>query len=326
MLSRVAHLAYWMARYLERAENSARIVDVNTQLVLDAQGHKVGETKAWEPIIFVLGDDKLFRELYGAASESAVIAYVLFEPRNPNSIVSSINTARENARCIREQLSTETWERLNRLYLDLRGMKMSDYHTLGAGELLNRIRTAIQQFYGVAASMLPRNETWQFYELGRFLERSDNTSRLIDVKYFTLLPSVRDIGGTLDAVQWGAVLRSCSAFEAFRKSRRGQITADRVVDYLILDEHFPRSIRFAITQAEEAVRRISRDTDHHFSNTPTRALGRLRADLDYTVIGDIIAQGLHEWIDRLQVTISNIHDDVQSTFFFYDVEKAKILG
>lgn len=326
MLSRVAHLAYWMARYLERAENSARIVDVNTQLVLDADGLRISDAQAWEPILFVLGDDKLFGKIHATASEESVIDFVLFEPRNPNSIVSSINTARENARCIREQLSGETWERINRLYLDVRVMTMADYHALGSGELLNRIRTSIQQFYGVAASMLPRNETWQFYELGRFLERADNTSRLIDVKYFSLLPSVRDVGGTLDAVQWGAVLRSCSAFEAFRKSRRGQISAERVIDYLILDEYFPRSIRFAITQAEEAARKITRDTDHHFSNNPTRVLGRLRADFDYTVLADIIGQGLHEWIDHLQVKISSVHDEVQSTFFFYDVEEAKILG
>jgi uncharacterized alpha-E superfamily protein len=326
MLSRVANLAYWMARYLERAENSARIVDVNGQLVLDAQARNAGEIQSWEPIIYVLGDDKLFRERHAEASEEAVIDFVLFETRNSNSILSCINLARENARCIREQLSTETWERLNRLYLDLRGMTMADYQNLGAGELLNRIRTAIQQFYGVAASMLPRNETWQFYELGRYLERADNTSRLLDVKYFTLLPSPRDVGGTLDAIQWAAVLRSCSAFEAFRKSRRGQITSDRVIDYLILDEMFPRSIRYAITQAEEAVRRITRDSDHHFSNAPTRVLGRLRAELDYTVIGDIVARGLHEWIDHLQITIGKIHEDVEAAFFFYDGDKAKILA
>ena len=118
MLSRVAHLAYWMARYLERAENSARIVDVNAQLVLDAQGHSVGEAKAWEPIIFVLGDDELFRKLYGEASEVAVIEYVMFEPRNPNSVISSVNTARENARCIRDQLSS--WAALTLFQLALK--------------------------------------------------------------------------------------------------------------------------------------------------------------------------------------------------------------
>lgn len=324
MLSRVANLIYWMTRYLERAENASRIVDVNTQLVLDAQMHTADDARRWEPIIFASGDDKLFRELYRTADEASVIDFVLFNPRNPNSVLSCINQARENARCIREQLSTETWEHLNRLFLELRGKTVADYHAVGGSEFLAGIRQGVLLFYGVAASMLPRNEAWQFYELGRFLERADNTSRVLDVKYFTLLPSVDDIGTTLDAIQWAAVLRSCSAFEAFRKTRRGQITAERVVDFLIFDEHFPRSIRYGITQSEESIRRITRDSDHHFSNTPTRSLGRLRAQLDYANIHDVMAGGLHEWIDDLQTTIGKLHRDIEKTFFFYEVANAQI--
>lgn len=325
MLSRVANLIYWMARYLERAENSLRIVDVNTQLILDAQVRADGEMRAWEPIIYVSGDDKVFKELYPTPDVSGAIEFILFNPRNPNSVLSCINLARENARCIREQLSGETWEQLNRLYLDLRGKTIADFHRLGSAEFLSRTRMGILAFYAVAASMLPRNEAWYFYELGRYLERADDTSRLLDVKYFSLLPSVKDVGSTLDAIQWGAVLRSCSAFEAFRKTRRGQINAERVIDYLILDEDFPRSIRYAIVQAEESLRQVTQDADHHFSNAPTRALGRLRADFDYTVIRDIINTGLHEWIDRMQLTIGDIHEEIAKTFFFYEVGEAKIV-
>lgn len=319
MLSRVANLVYWLARYLERADNSARIVDVNTQFVLDVPVQAGSEERAWDPIILASGDDKLFRELYPQSGESAVIDFVLFNQRNPNSVISCINQARENARCIREQLSTETWEQLNRLYLELHGRNFADYQRVGSTEFLNRIRLGIQLFYGIAGNMLPQNEAWHFYNLGRFLERADNTSRLIDVKYFALLPSAQDVGTALDTLQWGAVLRSCSAFEAFRKSRRGQITIERVVDYLILDEVFPRSIRFSITHAEEAIRQVTQDSDHHFSNRPTRTLGRLRADLDYATMREIISAGLHEWIDHLQVAIGHVHEDIQKTFFFYDV-------
>lgn len=326
MLSRVANLTYWMARYLERAENASRILDANTQLVLDAQLQASDLSRAWEPIVFVSGDDTLFRELYAGFDEASVVDFTLFNPRNPNSVLACVNAARENARCIRDQISGEVWERINRLYLGLQGRTVDDYHRIGSAEFLSEIRHAILLFYGVAASMLPRNESWQFYELGRFLERADNTSRLLDVKYFTLLPSVSLVGTTLDAIQWSAVLRSCSAFEAFRKNRRGQINAERVIDYLILDEHFPRSIRYAVTQAEEAIRAITRDTDHHFSNSPSRSLGRLRADFDYTVITDIVGFGLHEWIDRLQTTIGSIHTEIERTFFFYDTDAAKIAG
>jgi uncharacterized alpha-E superfamily protein len=326
MLSRVANLTYWMARYLERAENASRILDANTQLVLDAQLQASDLSRAWEPIVFVSGDDKVFRKLYTAFDEASVVDFTLFNQQNPNSVLACVNAARENARCIRDQISSEVWEQINRLYLDLQGRSVADYHRIGSGQFLSDIRQSILTFYGVSASMLPRNEAWQFYELGRFLERADNTSRLLDVKYFTLLPSVKLVGTTLDAIQWSAVLRSCSAFEAFRKNRRGQINAERVIDYLILDEHFPRSIRYAIIQAEEAVRAITRDRDHHFSNPPSRSLGRLRADFDYTVIKDIIDFGLHEWIDKLQSTINSIHGDIEKTFFFYDTATAKIVG
>jgi len=326
MLSRVANLTYWMARYLERAENASRILDANTQLVLDAQLQATDLSRAWEPIVFVSGDDTVFRKLYPAFDESSVVEFTLFSPENPNSVLTCINAARENARCIRDQISSEVWEQINRLYLSLQGKTVADYHRVGSGQFLNEIRQSILLIYGVAASMLPRNEAWQFYELGRFLERADNTSRLLDVKYYTLLPSVTLVGTTLDAIQWSAVLRSCSAFEAFRKNRRGQINAERVIDYLILDEHFPRSIRYSITQAEESIRAITRDRDHHFSNPTSRSLGRLRADFDYTVIKDIIGFGLHEWIDKLQATINSIHGDIEKTFFFYDTESARIDG
>lgn len=326
MLSRVANLIYWMARYLERAENACRILDVNTQLALDLQAGGIDAPRAWEPIVHVSGDDKEFRELYGAFTEPNVVDFMIFNRKNPNSIASCIAQARENARCVREQLSTETWEQLNRLYLRLQRETFDDYRRMGSSEFLNRVKRSIQLFYGIAASMLARSEGWYFFELGRFLDRADNMSRLIDVKYFTLLPSVELIGTAVDVLQWSAVLRSCSAFEAFRKARRGQVNAERVVDYLVFDESFPRSIRFSIISAEEAIRRITRDSDHHFSNRPTRSLGRLRAELDYADIKEINAAGLHEWIDHLQATIAGIHDDVQKTFFFYEVQNAKILN
>ncbi len=326
MLSRVANLTYWMARHLERAEDSARILDINTQLALESQAGPRDDARLWEPIIFALGEESLFKQLYSEATERTVAEFVLFNTENPNSILSCVNRARENARCIRDQLSSDAWEQMNRLYLHMRGKTVADYHGTGTNEFLSRLRKSIQLFYGIADSMLPRNDGWHFYELGRSLERADSTSRLIDVKYFTLLPSAQAVGSTLDALHWGAVLRSCSAFEAFRKSRLGVINAERVLDYLILDEFFPRSIRFSIITAEEAVRKLTRDADHHYSNPPTRSLGRLRADLDYLTIGDIVSHGLHEWIDKLQLSIARIHQDIESAFVDYDIEGARILG
>lgn len=326
MLSRVANLIYWTARYLERAENTARLLDVNSQLALDLQTGDTSEENAWKPMIAATGDEKRFKELYGELNQRNVVDFMIFNRENSNSIAASIACARENARCVREQLSSETWEQLNRLYLRLKHETYDHYQQVGSSEFLTRTKLSIQLFYGIAANMLPHNEGWSFFEIGRSLERADFTSRLIDLKYFTLLPSVDMVGTAIDAIQWGAVLRSCSAFEAFRKSRRGLITPDRVTDYLILDEHFPRSIRYGIVLAEEAIRQVTRDSERHFSNDATRSLGRLRADLDYCQIRDIVSFGLHEWIDSLQEKIGVIHKDIESTFFFYDTAGAKVLS
>ena len=190
MLSRVADIIYWMARYLERAENTARIVDVNAQLVIDLQSRQAADDpRSWEPLVYVTGDEDKFFELYGqTVSERAVVEFMLFDKRNPSSVISCIATARENARCIRDQLANEVWETLNTFYLKLKDDDYARYAQLGSAEYLNRLKTRIQLFYGVADSMLPRTQGWWFYEFGRHLERADNTSRILDVKYYMLLP------------------------------------------------------------------------------------------------------------------------------------------
>ena len=212
MLSRVADLVYWTARHLERAENAARIVDANAQLVLDLQGRQE-ERKLWEPLVYVSGGQTLYHQLYdGNVSEETVVNFMLFDRRNPSSVAACISSARENARCIRDQISGEVWEELNTFHLKLRDDDHTRYATVGSGEYLNWIKQRIQLFYGVADSMIPRTEMWWFFELGRFLERADNTSRILDVKYFMLLPDASEVGSALDVVQWASVLRSCSAF------------------------------------------------------------------------------------------------------------------
>lgn len=327
MLSRVAQSIYWMSRYLERAENAARIIDVNAQLVLDMQSQRsADDPRSWEPMVLASGDESLFNTLYPALSERNVVSFVIFDRANPNSIVSCVETARENARCVRDQLSSEVWEQLNRLYLRLREETYSDYQRLGSSEYLNRTKASLQLFYGIAESMLPRNQAWWFFELGRCLERADNVSRILEVKYYTLLPEVEQVGSALDVIQWASVLRSCSGLEAFRKSHRGQLSFERVLAYLILDETFPRSIRFSITQSEISLRKITKDSDHHFSNSATRELGKLRAELDYALIEEIIPVGLHQYLEQIQTSVSRVDGAISETFFNYPVKSTRILA
>jgi len=328
MLSRVANLTYWMARYLERAENTARIVDVNAQLVIDLQSRQAADDpKSWEPLVYVTGDEDKFFELYGeTVNERSVIEFMLFDRRNPSSFMSCIAMARENARCIRDQLSNEVWETLNTFYLRLKGDDYTRYAQIGSVEYLARLKAQIQLFFGVAESMLPRTQGWWFYELGRHLERADNTSRILDVKYYMLLPTLHAVGSALDMIQWASVLRSCSAFEAFRRSRRGQLSLGRVVDYLIRDEDFPRSITYAVLQTEDALAQIVADAPHLAGNDASRLAGGLRTHLQETVIKDVIKTGLHEYLDDLQERIAEIHAAVQSTFVDYKTSDAIVLA
>lgn len=328
MLSRVANLVYWMARQLERAENTARMVDVNAQLVLDLQSRQAADDpKSWEPLVYVTGDQEKFFELHGdTASERTVIEFMLFDKRNPSSLLSCISLARENARCIRDQLTSEVWETLNTFYLKLKTDDFTRYAQLGSVTYLNHVKTQIQLLFGVAESMIPRTDLWWFFQLGRHLERADNTSRILDVKYYMLLPDLHAVGSALDMIQWASVLRSCSAFEAFRRSRRGQLNLERVVDYLVRDDVFPRSILFSIAEAEQALGQITAAAPHLEATPPAVMLGELRAELEMIDVPAVIAEGLHEFLDDIQDKISEIHAAIQTTFVDYDTASAKVLA
>lgn len=328
MLSRVANLVYWMARYLERAENTARIVDVNAQLVLDLQSRQAADDpKSWEPLVYVTGDEDKFFELYGdAVTERAVIEFMLFDKRNPSSLISCIAFARENARCIRDQLSGDVWETLNTFYLKLKSDDFGRYAQLGSAEYLNRVKTQIQLLFGVADSMIPRTNLWWFFQLGRHLERADNTSRILDVKYYMLLPDVHTVGSALDMVQWASVLRSCSAFEAFRRSRRGQLNLERVVDYLLRDAVFPRSILFSIAEAEQSLAQITAEGSQLDDSPPSRLLRSLRVELEQINVTTVISDGLHEFLDDVQMKISEIHGSIQETFVDYPTSGAQVIA
>ncbi len=328
MLSRVANLIYWMARQLERAENTARIVDVNAQLVLDLQSRQAADDpRSWAPLVFVSGSEEQFHKLHGeTVTERAVVEYMLFDRRNPSSIISCVSQARENARCIRDLISSEVWETLNTFFLKLNEDDYTRYAQTGSAEYLSGVKTQIQLFYGVAASMLPRGDAWWFFELGRHLERADNVSRIIDVKYYMLLPDVSVVGTSLDMVQWASVLRSCSGFEAFRRSRRGQLNLERVVDYLLRDELFPRSILFSVAEAEQALVHIAAAAPHSQENPASQLTVALRTELEQTDTTTVIADGLHEFLDGIQLKIEGIHAAVQSTFIDYPVAGAKVLA
>jgi uncharacterized alpha-E superfamily protein len=311
MLSRVADSVYWLNRYIERADNVARFVDVNLNLILDLPA---GMTQQWEPLVLTTGDLNLFKTRYGKATGDNVIQFLTFDRDYHNSILSCLQYARDNARSIREIISSEMWEEVNAFYL-----MVNDAAQVGVQktlpEFFTQVKLSSHRFAGVMDATMTHNEGWHFGQMGRLLERADKTARILDVKYFFLLPSAQWVGTPLDQIQWIALLKSASAYEMYRKSQR-RITPSSVAEFLILNRQFPRSIHFCLWQAEQCLHEITNTPPGTWSNAAERALGRTCSHLGYLTIEDVIDIGLHEFLDRIQIQINDgIGDKMGTTFF-----------
>ena len=311
MLSRVADSICWMSRYIERAENVARFVDVNLHLMLDSPA---GQEQQWQPLINTTGDHELFAERHGQATQQSVIQFLTFDPEYANSILSCLRSARESARSIREIISSEMWEQINRFYLTVKEAANDLQTTAGQHKFFTEVKEASHLFSGIAEATMTRNEAWHFLRLGRMLERADKTSRILDVKYFMLLRSAADVGTPFDDVHWAAVLRSASAFEMYRK-RWGRMSPEGIAQFLLLDPEFPRAIRFCLNSAREALHAISGTPLESFKNPAERCLGQLCSDLAYANIEDVIKRGLHEYLDDLQNKMNHVSLGIHDTFF-----------
>jgi uncharacterized alpha-E superfamily protein len=285
MLSRVANSIYWLSRYTERAENVARFIDVNLQMILDLPS---GSAEQWEPLVIITGDDAAFAERFGGATRENVIRFLTFDASNPNSIISCLRAARENARTIREAISPEMWEQINTYYLMVNAAVSDQRMMASPYSFFSEVKKASHLFDGITEATMLHDEGWHFYRVGRLLERADKTSRLLDVKYFILLPSAAEVGTSLDDIQWAAVLRSASALEVYRK-RHGHIAPDKIIDFLVLDREFPRSIHYCLTAANDSLHAISGTPVGMYRNPAEQHLGRLRASVNELP---------DEWIER----------------------------
>jgi len=310
LLSRVADAVYWMARYIERAENVARFIDVNHNLMLDLPRDYSDQ---WQPIVDITGDRALFQKRYGEATQENVVRFLGFEPEYQNSIYSCIVAARENARSVRETISSEMWEQINGMYLLVTAQTRKGLPEV-LPEFCLQIRMACHLFQGITHDTMSHNEAWYFIQLGRRLERADKTSRMLDVKYFILLPSVTDVGTPYDDVQWTALLKSVTGFEMYRK-KHGRISPDRIVEFLLLDGEFPRAIRYSLVHADEALHAITGTPRGAFSCQSEQRLGLLRSEFDYTHVDAILRAGLHEFLDGLQTRMNAIDECIREDFF-----------
>jgi uncharacterized alpha-E superfamily protein len=318
MLSRVADSVYWMARYIERAENVARCVDVSLQASLDSPG---GGGRQWMPLVAAAGDEKLFLERYGAVdgleAKEATLRFLAFDPDYPNSIVSCVTKARENARQVRGCLALEAWESLNKFYHLLISGESRKRAAESPHDFFSEIRLASHLFEGITESTMSRGEEWNFLKLGRYLERANQTSRILDVKYFILLPDADDVGSVVDDLLWAALLHSVSGYEMFRR-RHGRIAPEKVVDFLVLDREFPRAILYCLLRAEESLLALSGTPMGSYRNKAEKHLSRLRSSLAYTNVEEIIATGLHEYLDGLQTGLNSVGEGIFESFFALD--------
>lgn len=310
MLSRVANSIYWLNRCVERAENVARILDVNFNLSL-GKGEPIREQ--WAPLVDITGDKATFDRLYDAPNRSNVLQFLALDQRNPNSIASCCQRARENARSIREVIPTGVWEQLNKFY-HLVQAAIAEGELQDPTQFCEQVKLASHVLDGMSESTMLHGEEWHFTRLGRLIERADKTSRIVDTQYYLLLPKPNDVGSAVDGVRWSAMLKSTTALSTYRQLY-GYIVPSKVADFLILDRHFPRSMHFCLIHAQASLQAIAGTTVGTFEFASEQVLGRLRAELDYARIEDIIGQGLHEFVEDFQTRLNQVGDSIHQDFF-----------
>jgi len=322
MLSRVADSVYWMARYVERAENVARFIDVNHNLAIE-----LAETgsEQWAPLVYTTGDEETFRSRYRGVSRENVIDFLVLDAENPNSILSCVRKARENARTIREIISSSMWEEINKFYHMVRDARRSQDLLQQPYDFCAQVKLASHLLIGVTDSTMSHGEAWHFARMGRLIERADKTSRIVDVKYFILLPEPIDVGSSLDVVQWSALLKSADALEMYRRVH-GRIAPFDVAEFLILDIEFPRSVHFCVIKAMESLQVITGSASRTFRYKSEQRLGRLCAQLDYTSLADVIKGGLHEYIDTFQIGLNDLGMAISEDFFAAKPARQETVG
>ncbi len=291
MLSRAADNLYWMMRYVERAENVARMLDVTHRMSL--MGADAGMNQ-WNAALIIAGCDKPFALRGGAASPRSVIDFLAFDRENPSSIAACLLAARENARAMRAQITNEAWESINAAWLEMRTLSLDKVESDGLRGFFDWVRDRSHLFRGVAEGTMQRGDAYRFMRLGTLIERADSTARILDVKYHILLPSAKDVGGAVDYYQWGALLRSVSSFRIYRQIYRDSIKPLRVAELLILRDDMPRSLHACFSEIVEILDELRRDYRRDFPSV--RLAEGILMQLRYGSIDDILTVGLHEYL------------------------------
>jgi uncharacterized alpha-E superfamily protein len=316
MLSRVADSLYWMSRYLERAEHTARLIEVDLQLRLDqSPASGAGRWLRLLNALQTLGPED-------AKVDAASITHLLtLERTNPSSILSCVSAARENLRQVREQCSTEMWEQLNRLYLQVSNTSKAESWLLNSHIFFRAVLEGAHLFQGVTDSTMSHGEGWQYIQLGRYVERTDTLARLIGTHFGSLTQPANQAVESEEYLEWVGLLKSCAAFEAYCKTYTAEMRPLRVAEFLLLNPEFPHSVRFSVDMVHASLARIGEMTERK-AEQPVRLAGRLQATLNFSQIDEILASGASAYVDSVRFQCAQAHTAIHQVYFDYSVESA----
>jgi uncharacterized alpha-E superfamily protein len=301
-----------MARYVERAENLARILDVNETFSRDSRGWQ-----NWRSILQLYRDEGRFLAEHGDTTADAVLYFYTLDQRNFTSIISAVNQARGNARTLRPLISTEMWIQLNIFSNNLKSIPREDLSEPRLARFCNQVKESCQTHTGITEGTFYRDEGWFFYQIGRCIERADQTTRLLDVKYHLLLPTPKSVGSPLDVSHWNAVLRSAAGYHAFRRVHPSGMTSADVAGFLLFHSRFPRSVRACVHDISARLTQL-RSTYRLIGGAGAlEELDELHSVLDDITIDEVISNGMHEFIDWIQLKLIRIHGELGMAYFGY---------
>lgn len=317
MLSRVADNLYWMCRYLERAEHTARMLDVHLNLMLDQSLESADER--WLRAVRCLG----IRLKDDAPGDAPSLLYMIaFDVSSPHSIVGCIMSARENARQVREQISSEMWEQLNRLFHEVRQSGIDDIREAQPLEFAGNVKNGLHLFEGITDSTMSHGEGWHFIQLGRFLERATSTATVLDTHFREFYPRSGEMEEESLHLEWLGLLKSCAAFEAYCKVYTAEMRANRIAEFLLLNSEFPHSARFSVERVEAALQALEGRSADRRSRKLHKLAGRLGASLSYGQIDEILVAGLHAYLADIQRQCGQIHFAMYEAYIDYPIQMA----
>ncbi len=311
MLSRVAEELYWMSRHLERAENMARIINVNENLLLDLP---MKVPFGWQSTVFITGVDDLFYEHYDDHDEKSVIRFIVADTNNPSSLLSCISRARENVRTTRDIIPREAWEQLNDLYHKIKNNMPTAIGRRGRYAFLNSIIGNIHQINGLLSATMTHDESYAFLKLGRNLERADMTTRIIDVRSANLIESHENELLPFDNIQWVSVLKSMTAYQMYRQYCKTRVKGSLVLSFLLQNERFPRSVAHCISEVTGLLETLP---NNEIALREILSLQRLN---NGTKLEKLATSGLHEHIDKLQAQLASLHNTIDKSYFLADLD------